>query len=226
MNPKYIKLEVPFSPSYKKYTKLIRLESYPDAEESARSLFDKTIEKMQPKSLIAAEYIENRSKEDSEVILQVGSRTFRGKVLSELDSVHRLFPYIITCGNEMETYDTSSLDMLAPFWLDTFKTMALSVARLHTVQYIKKTYGIEKVSSVNPGSGNVDIWPVQELGGIFDFLDQGTPIGVTLTPSSLMIPNKTISGMFYESENTFTSCKYCERENCPGRKEPFSGKRL
>ena len=141
------------------------------------------------------------------MILQVGSSTFRGKVLSELDNVHRLFPYIATCGNEMETYDTSSLDMLASFWLDTLKTMALGVARLQTVEYIKKTYGIEKVSSVNPGSGNVDIWPVQELCGIFNLLDQGTPIGVTLTPSSLMIPNKTISGMFYESEHTYNKPK-------------------
>ncbi|NQT58920.1 MAG: hypothetical protein HQ557_08060 [Bacteroidetes bacterium] len=226
MNPKYVKLDVPFTPSYNKYIKLIRLDAYPDAEEAARILFDKTVEKLQPKSLIAAAYIESRSKEDSEMVLQVGTSTFRGKVLSELDNVHRLFPYIATCGNEMETYDTSSLDMLASFWLDTLKTMALGAVRLHTAQYVKDTYGIEKVSSVNPGSGNVDIWPVQELGGIFDLLDQGTPIGVQLTPSSLMVPNKTISGMFYESETTFTSCKYCERENCPGRKETFSGKRL
>lgn len=226
MNPKYIKLEVPFSPSYEKYCTLIRLDAYPEAEEAARTLFDETVKKLHPKSLITTEYIENRAKEGSEVILQVGSSTFRGKVLSELDNVHRLFPYIASCGNEMETYDTASLDMLASFWLDTLKTMALGVARLHTVQYLKDTYGIEKVSSVNPGSGNVDIWPVQELGGIFDLLDQGNPIGVRLTPSSLMVPNKTISGIFYESAYTFTSCKYCERENCPGRKEPFSGKRL
>ncbi len=226
MNPKYTKLEVPFSPSYEKYCTLIRLNAYPDAEEAARTLFEATVEHLHPKSLIVTEYIENRSKEGSEVILQVGSSTFRGKVLSELENVHRLFPYIASCGDEMETYDTASLDMLASFWLDTLKTMALGTARLHTVEYIKKTYGVEKVSSVNPGSGNVDIWPVQELRGIFDLLDQGTPIGVRLTPSSLMIPNKTISGIFYESENTFTSCKYCERENCPGRKEPFSGKRL
>jgi hypothetical protein len=226
MNPDYIKLEVPFTPSYEKYTKQIRLESYPDAEEAARSLFDETVENLQPKSLITMEYIEKRSKDDSGVVIQVGSSRFKGKVLSELDGVHRLFPYIATCGNEMESFDTSSLDMLAPFWLDTLKTMALGVIRLHTVQYIKDTYGIEKVSSVNPGSGNVDIWPVQELCGIFDLLDQGNPIGVTLTPSSLMIPNKTISGLLYESDTTFTSCIYCEREPCPGRKEPFSGKRL
>jgi hypothetical protein len=226
MNPKYMRLDVPFAPSYEKYKNLIRLEAYPDAEDSARLLFDKTVEKLQPKSLIITEYIENRSKEGSDVVLQVGTSTFKGKILTELDNVHRLFPYIATCGNEMESYDTSSLDMLASFWLDTLKTMALGAIRLCTAQYIKDTYGIEKVSSVNPGSGNVDIWPVQELGRIFDLLDQGTPIGVQLTPSSLMIPNKTISGIFYESENSFTSCTYCERDHCPGRKEPFSGKRL
>jgi len=226
MNPKYIRLDVPFSPSYEKYKKLIRLDAYPDAEDAARLLFDKTVEILQPKSLIITKYIENRLREGSDVVLQVGTSTFKGKVLAELDSVHRLFPYIATCGNEMETYDTSSLDMLAPFWLDTLKTMALGVIRLHTAEFIKNTYGIEKISSVNPGSGNVDIWPVQELGGIFDLLDEGAPIGVKLTPSSLMIPNKTISGIFYESDTTFTSCQYCEREHCPGRKEPFSGKRL
>ncbi len=226
MNPKYIKLDVPFSPSYEKYCKLIRLEAYPDAEEAVRILFDKTVDLLQPKSLVATEFIEKRVQEGSERVLHVGTSVFRGKVLLELDTVHRLFPYIATCGNEMETYDTASLDMLAPFWLDTLKTMALGAVRLRTVAYIKETYGIEKVSSVNPGSGNVDIWPIQELGGIFNLLDQGSPIGVQLTPSSLMVPNKTISGIFYESDTNFTSCRYCERENCPGRKEPFSGKRL
>ena len=226
MNTDYVKLDVPFSPSYEKYTKLIRLETYPDAEKAAQTLFDKTVERLEPKSLISAKYIENRYKDGSETVFQVDTTTFRGKVLSELDNVHRLFPYIATCGHEMDTYDTSSLDMLAFFWLDTLKIMALGAARLTTAQYIKNTYAIEKVSSVNPGSGNIDIWPLQELSGIFNLLDQGAPIGVQLTESSLMVPNKTISGMFYESETTFTSCKYCERENCPGRKEPFSGKRL
>ncbi len=219
-------LDIPFSPSYEKYTKIIRLDAYPDAEDSARMLFDAAVGKLQPKCIVTTTYIDSRIKEGSEMVLKVGSSTFKGKVLSELDNVHRLFPYIATCGNEMETYDTSSLDMLAPFWLDTIKMMALGAARLHISQYIKDRYGIEKINSVNPGSGNVDIWPVQELTGIFDILYQGTPIGVQLTPSSLMVPNKTISGMFYESDTSFTSCRYCERENCPGRKEPFSGKRL
>jgi hypothetical protein len=226
MSEKLTKLTAPFNPSFKKFARLIHLDSYPEAEGEARELFDAARRRLIPKSVFCTAFIEEREVLYEGVHITARGVPFCGKVLTELADVHRVFPYIITCGNEMENYDLSGLDMLAPFWLDTLKTMALGAARLYTISQIQERLGLGKLNSVNPGSGNVDIWPVQELRGIFSLLDNGDPAGVFLTESSLMIPNKTISGLLYESEKSFTSCQYCEREHCPGRKEEFAGTRL
>jgi hypothetical protein len=44
---------------------------------------------------------------------------------------------------------------------------------------------------------------------------------VRLTESMLMIPRKSVSGIFFPSEEGFVACQLCERENCPSRKAPF-----
>jgi len=46
-------------------------------------------------------------------------------------------------------------------------------------------------------------------------------IGVTLTESMLMIPRKSISGIFFPTERMFFSCQLCPRENCPARESSY-----
>lgn len=219
-----------FSPSFDTFARLIRLEAYPEAEKEAAELFEAAKELLQPIAVLKTSFIDTHNTNGELTRITADGIIMEGKVLSELNAVHRMFPYVISCGNGMESFNLASMDFLAPYWLDTLKTMALGSARLQTVTWIKEQYGIKTLSSVNPGSGNVDIWPVQQLRQIFKLLGGEDAIlaqcGVRLTGSSLMIPNKTVSGLFYESDKTFTSCRYCERENCPGRKEPFSGTRL
>ena len=49
-------------------------------------------------------------------------------------------------------------------------------------------------------------------------------MGVRLTDSFLMVPNKSVSGIFFPAEVTFTSCQLCQRGVCPGRRAPFDPK--
>ena len=75
---------------------------------------------------------------------------------------------------------------------------------------------------MNPGSGDVDIWPIEQQRELFSlFGDVKALIGVTLTDSFLMIPNKTVSGVFYPTEVDFVTCQLCHRERCPNRRAPF-----
>jgi hypothetical protein len=46
-------------------------------------------------------------------------------------------------------------------------------------------------------------------------------IGVVLTDSFLMIPNKSVSGIRFQTETDFRSCQVCRREVCPSRSAPF-----
>ena len=49
-------------------------------------------------------------------------------------------------------------------------------------------------------------------------------IGVNLTDSFLMIPRKSISGIYFPTEIKFYSCQLCPRERCIGRKAPYDSK--
>ena len=51
--------------------------------------------------------------------------------------------------------------------------------------------------------------------------DAPADIGVTLTDSYLMVPNKTISGIRFPTSVDFRSCQVCHREDCPSRSAPF-----
>jgi predicted transcriptional regulator len=44
---------------------------------------------------------------------------------------------------------------------------------------------------------------------------------VRLTESFLMLPTKTVSGIFFPTEATFESCQLCPREECPNRRAPY-----
>jgi hypothetical protein len=46
-------------------------------------------------------------------------------------------------------------------------------------------------------------------------------IGVRLTDSLVMVPRKSVSGLFYPSETTFLHCMLCPRKGCKSRKAAF-----
>jgi len=77
---------------------------------------------------------------------------------------------------------------------------------------------------VNPGSGNIDLWPIEQMHGLFRLLGErgAEPIGVRLTESSLMVPNKSIAGMLFASaKSDYESCAYCDRELAEGDGDRF-----
>ncbi len=45
-------------------------------------------------------------------------------------------------------------------------------------------------------------------------------IGVELTPSFLMVPNKSVSGLRFPTEENWASCMLCPRPDCPNRRAP------
>jgi hypothetical protein len=148
---------------------------------------------------------------------------FVSKVLrANLDEVERVFPYLATCGPELDAISIARDDIFGQFCRDTLKEMALHAAMSHLVTHLKEAYSLESLVSMNPGSGDVGVWPIQQQRELFAFFgDAPDAIGVVLTESCLMVPNKSVSGLFYPSEDGFQSCQLCHREKCPGRRAPF-----
>jgi hypothetical protein len=78
---------------------------------------------------------------------------------------------------------------------------------------------------MNPGSGDANVWPIEQQKELFSlFGDVENLIGVRLTDSFLMVPNKSVSGICFPTEINFQSCQLCHRMNCNGRKAPFDRK--
>jgi len=210
---------IPFNFDYNEFSKQAHLSRYADQSTNLAALLDKAVPLVKPKALYRACYITGRSGID--VFLE--GVKFKSAVLSHnLREVERVFPYIATCGNELDHIPLSQDDLLAHYWLDTIKQMALTAAFEYVRSLLCRKFGINKLSTMNPGSGERELWPIEEQQPLFSlFGDVETLIGVKLTSSCLMTPNKSLSGLFFPTETTFESCRLCSRENCGHRKVPY-----
>jgi hypothetical protein len=94
----------------------------------------------------------------------------------------------------------------------------LTVAASRLVEHLTQRFLLSKTAAMSPGSGDVDVWPIEQQKELFALLgDVKQQIGVELTDSYLMWPNKTISGIRFATQVDFRSCQVCRRENCSNR---------
>lgn len=174
-----------------------------------------------PKAVYRMTPVERADTESGLVVLD--GHLFKSKVLARnLKDVGRVFPFIITCGNGAEAYNLEGHDFLASYWLDEIKENALNQAVEWFEKRLRKETGFKHLSAMNPGSGKAETWPLSQQEDLFKLLADGSlRIGVTLTDSYLMIPNKTVSGVLFPSQVDFINCQLCDRENCGNRRAPY-----
>jgi hypothetical protein len=214
--------DIPLTLRRDHFKKSVMAESYPELEEELEDFLDRCTEVARPKALYREMFVESVEKEE----VRIGGAHFSSYILAEkLGNVPRVFPYACTCGTELDDLDISSYDpMLSELWLSTVKMQALGSAANFLKDLIKKKYDIRVLSSINPGSGNVDVWPVDQQHPLFSLLgDTKSSIGVDLTESALMVPDKSISGIYFPSQIEYCNCQSCTRENCPARRAPYEG---
>ena len=112
-------------------------------------------------------------------------------------------------------------DLLESYYLDVIGNAALNSARRHLKGHLKSTFAVEKISSMAPGS--LADWPIEQQAPLFDMLGNvEAEIGVKLNDSLLMLPAKSISGIYFPTEISFFSCQLCPRERCESRKAKYS----
>ena len=169
-----------------------------------------------PKALYGVAYIDSKS--DDAVIVD-GVKLSSHVLRVNLDPVHRIFPFVITCGMELQEWGDSIDDMLFGFWAETIKEFALVAARAALNGHVEATFRPGHTSAMNPGS--LEDWPITQQRPLFDILgDTEALVGVRLTESMLMVPTKTVSGLRFQTEVSFESCMLCPREDCPNRRAP------
>lgn len=174
---------------------------------------------VQPKVVYEMSYVDNKN-EDT---VDIGGIKFTSRVLRvNLDKVGKVFPFVITIGKELEDRMASFDNLLEQYYLDEIGNIALGLIRNYLTEHLKKEYRIEQMSDMYPGMGDLQVWPITQQKQLFSlFGNVEALIGVKLTPSFLMIPRKSESGIYFPAEVKFTSCQICSRERCEGRQAPY-----
>ena len=142
--------------------------------------------------------------------VEVAGVTFRSRILRRnLDQAQKVFPFIMTAGPALEAAASASGDLLRQYYLEEMANVALENGALWLSERLKTRYGFPGLASMDPGS--LEDWPITEQPKLFSiFGDTERLIGVRLTDSMLMIPRKSISGIFFPSEERFASCQLCD----------------
>jgi hypothetical protein len=209
--------EIIFEPDVAALARRVRVKETSRHYGELMQLLDTAVPLARPKALYKLAYIDDKA-EDSVVIdgVKLTSRVLR----VNLDAAHRLFAYLVTCGSELQAWSDSLDDVLLTYWADAIKEMALGTAVQALAAHLSACYDLGRTATMAPGS--LADWPIREQRPLFRILgDPEAAIGVVLTESFLMIPNKTVSGIRFPTESRFESCQLCPRDGCPGRRAAY-----
>ena len=189
-------------------------------QKSVQDLVNSAQTVVEPKVLYKTAYIDEKREES--VIIE--GRRFSSSVLRKnLDKIQRVFPFVITIGNKFAEKLDACNDLLEKFYLDTIGNVALNQVRMSLRDHLKQKYALEKTAFMAPGS--LPNWPIGQQKPLFKLLgDVKSSIGVELTESLLMLPAKSVSGIYFPTETSFFSCQLCPRERCDSRKAKYNEK--
>ncbi len=213
----FVLKDIPFSIRPEELAESLKIR--PESPQMVR--LKELIEKAQiigrPKAFYKMAFIQEK-KEDQVLVDGV---TFTSRVLRvNLEKAHRLFPYLATCGEELEEWSKNLEDFLDKYLGDAIKEKALRLDLDFLYKDLVRRFQPGQLSRMNPGS--LPDWPLAEQVPLFTLLGEGpSAIGVRLNESFLMLPIKSVSGIWFPTEESFESCRLCPRENCPGRRAAY-----
>lgn len=185
----------------------------------ARAIFDAVARHGAPKAMLRVCAVE----EVGPAGARIGGAWFASKTLARnLKGVDSVVAHVCTCGAEIDALGLAGGDPLYEWWVDVLKAQLLMAAREGMLKAVERLMPGKAMDGMSPGSGDADVWPIADqkpLFGLFQGREQD--IGVTLTESCLMVPNKSVSGIWFPSENGFRMCQVCRRATCVNRSAPF-----
>ena len=148
------------------------------------------------------------------------------KIIDLLENAENLFLAVVTIGPKLEQAVKEKFrqgQYLRAMVLDAAGTVAVKTAGQwlnHFIEQRNSQEGFMFSRYFEPGSGD---WDIQEQKMIFEILKPET-IGVTLNPSCMMSPAKSLSWILGAGHNLIHShrdefsCQYCLMKHCLFRK--------
>jgi hypothetical protein len=168
-------------------------------------------------------FLKVKSIRNDEVTLE-GEYILKSLILAEkLKEGQTVAPYVVTIGINVEKLASKIAkdSILQSFIFEKIADASVSKARNYVKNLVEKKLG-GKVSGFGPGTGTGKLFDIKQQKVIFQILDPVKNIGVQLSPSYLMIPRKSVSGVFVVIEEEYEACQYCPRK-CDGRRKAFVG---
>jgi len=208
--------QIPFTIDWERLLERLHIRPESASAEELRGLVEEALAIGRPRALFGVAYVEDRS-EDWVVI--DGVRFSSRLVAVNLQNVYRVFPYLATCGPELGQWAHRLTDILHQFWAEEIKVAALACATRAFLAALEECFSPGCTAAMNPGS--LADWPLQEQRPMFALLRWADRIGVTLSESCLMTPNKSVTGLRFSTEARYENCQLCPREGCPGRRAPY-----
>jgi len=209
---------IPVKLELEEVLKLLQLRN---RNRNIEAIVEELIELAQPIAKPKAVYEVSRVDSRNGDTVDIDGTKFTGRLLKiNLEEVERVFPYITTCGRELDEIVFPLDDIMKAFCWDAIKLVALGLAKNYLSDYLIKCYGLGKLSYMNPG--DLEFWPITQQKELFSiFGDAKELIGVELTKSYVMVPTKSSSGICYPSETEFVDCKLCPMKRCHVRKAAY-----
>ncbi len=208
---------IPFSMDIPPLMQMLHIKDGSESAEEFTRMAEEAQPIARPKAMFRMAYIDGRSGDS----VTLDGILFKSALLADnFKDIHHVYPFVATCGVELEHWAHRYTEVLQSFWADTIMALALGSAIEAITKHIGERFGAENMSIMNPGS--LPEWPITEQKTLFNLLgDVERLSGVRLNESFLMIPVKTVSGIYFQSEVSFINCQLCAREKCPGRRAPF-----
>ena len=128
--------------------------------------------------------------------------------------------YVCTCGRELNDIARAMPDPMEGFLQDALNEMVLRKAIEQLRELVQEKFGLYPIHAMAPGS--LADWPLPRQADLFSTLEDVTGrIGVELNDSYLMLPIKSVSGIFFTLEEEYVNCMLCPRETCQNRRAPY-----
>lgn len=188
-----------------------------EALEELAPMLEATRAAARPKAVFARQGMEIL---DDETV-RIGQIVTQSKVLAtNLKNCDFGVSYVCTCGRELDDIARAMRDPMDGYLQDALNEMVLRKAIKELGALVAKRFHLDPIYAMAPGS--LPDWPLTAQADLFGTLcDVEEQIGVRLTDSFLMLPIKSVSGIFFSGEEAYTSCMLCPREMCPNRRDPY-----
>ena len=210
--------DIPFSVGTDEMLEKLGLAEY--FFEEIDALVKRSNEEGRPKVVVRALPVGARG----ESFVEIGEARIDSRLVASLVGENETaYAYVATCGTELEQIMNETADAVEKMWQAQINQTVLRRGLSHAIEQLEKQYGITSLCSVNPGS--IPDWPLSEQPKLFGMIGDVTAhTGVMLNDSFLMIPMKSLSGIWFVGKEKYENCSVCLRTDCMGRRAKFDKK--